>query len=734
MFGLGSSLAYRVYAAFGTIIGLMACLLLLSVMGMQSARDSLSGFSEATTRASLASAILDRLAAARLSFAEYERSLAPEDAERLQAALAALLDGEADAQSAFFAQYGEQTQAILARDAATRAAQTEMSRLGTTATETLGELIAQTSQSANLNARAAAISGLAMQQILTARLAETGLSDDGQGQAAFTASSEAAQAALGALAELRSVFFRTEDVARVDETREATELYLAQLDIVHDALALRAAEREEHARIDAALAQAYGEIVADAAASQMAAGADAQARTEGTQWLAVLLGGAIVIISAGIAVAMARWISHSIRRTAAMMEGISQGDFDSEIEPVSQALELRQMIAALNVFRDNGLAMRAMNAKSEAARRSEAEANALRQSLQNEIERVVAAASEGDFSARIEREFGREELDTVARAVNALVATVDRGLDETGAVLNALAADDLSVRMLGEYSGAFEQLKNDTNALADRFAAVVGQMQVSAAALKSATREILAGSHDLSERTVRQATMIEETAASMEHLAQTVAANAKRAEAVANSAEAASAMAGESEAVMISATDAMDRITTSSQEIASIVKLMDDIAFQTNLLALNASVEAARAGEAGKGFAVVAVEVRRLAQSAAEAGAGIRQLIEQSRGQVEDGTRLVAEAARRLAKIMTMVTENAATMTEMSVASKDQAEAIEAVTAAVRELDATTQQNAALVEETNAAVGQTDRQVRELDGMVETFKLVEERPRLALAG
>ena len=74
----------------------------------------------------------------------------------------------------------------------------------------------------------------------------------------------------------------------------------------------------------------------------------------------------------------------------------------------------------------------------------------------------------------------------------------------------------------------------------------------------------------------------------------------------------------------------MERITASSAKISNIIGMIDDIAFQTNLLALNASVEAARAGEAGKGFAVVAVEVRRLAQIAAQASAEVKGLIEQS--------------------------------------------------------------------------------------------------------
>ncbi|HEY0034428.1 MAG TPA: methyl-accepting chemotaxis protein, partial [Devosia sp.] len=95
--------------------------------------------------------------------------------------------------------------------------------------------------------------------------------------------------------------------------------------------------------------------------------------------------------------------------------------------------------------------------------------------------------------------------------------------------------------------------------------------------------------------------------------------------------------ATEGGSVMRSANEAMAAIEASSAKISNIIGLIDDVAFQTNLLALNASVEAARAGDAGKGFAVVAVEVRRLAQSAAQASSEVKVLIEASAGEVKIG-------------------------------------------------------------------------------------------------
>ena len=94
--------------------------------------------------------------------------------------------------------------------------------------------------------------------------------------------------------------------------------------------------------------------------------------------------------------------------------------------------------------------------------------------------------------------------------------------------------------------------------------------------------------------------------------------------------------------------DAMGRITESSNKIVGITSLMNDIAFQTNLLALNASVEAARAGEHGKGFAVVATEVRKLAHRSAKAAKEINNLIGVSLEDIQTGQKTVTQGKDEL--------------------------------------------------------------------------------------
>ena len=209
----------------------------------------------------------------------------------------------------------------------------------------------------------------------------------------------------------------------------------------------------------------------------------------------------------------------------------------------------------------------------------------------------------------------------------------------------------------------------------------------------------------------------------MEQLAQTVMDNAKRAESASESSRAVSHTAEEGGAVVRDANKAMEQITHSSAKISNIIGMIDDIAFQTNLLALNASVEAARAGEAGKGFAVVAIEVRRLAQSAAEASSEVKVLIEQSGVEVSGGTKLVAEAAEKLESMLSAIKENNTLMEGIATESRAQASAIDEVNVAVRQMDEMTQHNAALVEETNAAIEQTESQASQLDTIVELFSL-----------
>ena len=445
----------------------------------------------------------------------------------------------------------------------------------------------------------------------------------------------------------------------------------------------------------------------------------------------MMLGIAAVLLLAVAAIGFlfSRTITKPISRLTDTMDKLAQGQLETEVVGANRSDELGAMAKAVEVFKQNALRVNEMTEEERAASvQRRVDRTNMMQELQRAFGVVVDAAIAGDFTKRVETSFPDAELNTLATSVNTLVETVDRGMSETGEVLSALAQTDLTHRVSGEYEGAFKRLKDDTNAVAEKLSVIVNQLKDTSRALKTATGEILSGANDLSERTTKQAATIEETSAAMEQLAATVLSNAQKAQEASEVASSVTRTAEEGGVVMHQANDAMERITTSSGKISNIIGLIDDIAFQTNLLALNASVEAARAGEAGKGFAVVAVEVRRLAQSAAEASSEVKVLIEQSGTEVKGGSKLVAEAAHKLEAMLSAARNSNALMEGIARESREQANSIEEVNAAVRQMDEMTQHNAALVEETNAAIEQTEAQAVELDRIVEVFRVEDGAP------
>ncbi len=234
-----------------------------------------------------------------------------------------------------------------------------------------------------------------------------------------------------------------------------------------------------------------------------------------------------------------------------------------------------------------------------------------------------------------------------------LTRSITRPLLRAVAMAKQVAAGDLTGDIDTRRGDEVGELLFALKAMNESLRHIVGEVRNGTDTMASASREIVAGNTDLSQRTEEQATSLEETAASLEELTVTVKQNADNAKLASELADGASTVASKGGEVVSRVVTTMGSINDSSRKIVDIISVIDEIAFQTNILALNAAVEAARAGEQGRGFAVVAGEVRNLAQRSAAAAKEIKTLIGDSVDKVENGTRLVGQAGKTMQEIVT---------------------------------------------------------------------------------
>jgi methyl-accepting chemotaxis protein len=339
-------------------------------------------------------------------------------------------------------------------------------------------------------------------------------------------------------------------------------------------------------------------------------------------------------------------------------------------------------------------------------------------SVSKPLSRVIAFAEDlrqGDISVSLPE--GKDEIGVMSQALNRVVDELKRKTD----IATAISSGDLrqEVNISSEKDVFGKALQNMVWRLND----VVQKLHNAANQVDGGSQQVSESSQTLSQGATEQASSLEEITSSMTEIGAQTRTNAENAGQASNLAHDAKNAAEKGVNRMMEMTQSMSTISESSQEIAKIIKVIDDIAFQTNLLALNAAVESARAGVHGKGFAVVAQEVRTLAARSAKAAQGITELIESAVNNVKEGSEIAENTSAALDEIQGKITKASDLVAEIAAASNEQSKGISQINEGLSQIDSVTQQNAANAEETSASSEELSAQAASLRKALTFFKI-----------
>lgn len=338
------------------------------------------------------------------------------------------------------------------------------------------------------------------------------------------------------------------------------------------------------------------------------------------------------------------------------------------------------------------------------------------------LERKMQEINRGNLNVKLDND-SKDEVGQLSRGIESMMTNVREYISDISYTLGEISNNNITVEVTREYIGDYQEIKTSLNLIIQSLNSVIQEIQRCSEQVDMGAENLANNAASLSNGAERQEIAVGEFRQYLTRVAELTKNDAENAVKIQGISANATNAADESNEKMNRMSQAMGNIEESSNEIAKVIKIIEDIAFQTNILALNAAVEAARAGEAGKGFAVVADEVRNLASKSSEAAGNITQIIQKSVQVVHEGLEISQDTTQSINEVGKYVKSMSTVLTDIDASTNEQAEAFAKMGESAENISQIVNVNTIAAEENSSAAEELGVQAKTLDQIILKFKV-----------